>query len=65
MNDREIEVIGATGHGMGMAINVLGVVWNWKKNLFFTAFHTAAAGIHAYALYTHVRKAGAKNEQKE
>ena len=65
MNTREIEIIGASGHGIGMAINVLGYVWNRKKNLFFQVFHIAAAGVHAYALYTHISKAREENGNEE
>ena len=57
MNAHEIEVVGAAGHGAGVTINLLGVLWNWKGSLFFKTFHIAAASVHAYALYTHVRRA--------
>lgn len=57
MSTQEIEIVGAAGHGIGVAINLLGVVWNRKGSLFFQLFHAAAAGVHAYALYQHVRDA--------
>lgn len=58
MDKKQIELLGAVGHGIGATINVLGYMWNRNGSLFFRLFHTAAAGIHTYAVYQHLKSAG-------
>ena len=57
MDKRQLEIMGACGHGIGATINLLGVIWNWKGNKFYRLFHIGGVMVHGYAVYMHIRDA--------